>query len=221
MVAVWAQVGVRWANMKEHKMVKNSPLLGGAPPAGVPTVPEPGDPGAPTSPSPEPSFSDKMLSQAQGRFDAVKKVYAQLGRIRKGLDALVAKGDAVVSDDVLDEMADLVAHGADPKVLAAMIAGNTQAGVGPMPPSGEPLAGWLRNAETGIVAPAEAKLRPAMALAQHQLGVAAVHKIVGEHAKAQAAQALAAPPSASPALAASPTPSPQAFAQPAPSPLLQ
>ena len=201
-------------------MAPNSPLLGGPLPEGIPPVPEPTNDGAPTSPSPEPSFPDKMLSQAQGRFDAVKKVYTQLGRIRKGLDALVAKGDAVVSDDVLDEMADLVAHGADPKVLAAMIAGNTQAGVGPMPPGGEPLAGWLRNAETGIVAPAEAQLRPAMALAQHQLGVAAVHKLVDTHVKARAAQALAAPPPPSPALVGA-SPSSQAFAQPAPSPLLQ
>ena len=202
-------------------MAPNSPLLGGAPPSGVPAVPRPSsDDDAPTTPAPALSFTDKMLSQAQGRFDAMKKVYTQLGRIRKGLDALVAKGDAVVSDDVLDEMADLVAHGADPKVLAAMIAGNTQAGVGPMPPGGEPLAGWLRNAEAGIVAPAEAQLRPAMALAQHQLGIAAVHKLVDTHAKAQAAQTLAAPPAASPAFGPSTSP-PQAFAQPAPSPLLQ
>jgi hypothetical protein len=95
----------------------------------------------------------------------------------------------VTSDDVLDEMADLVAHGADPKNLAAIIAGNTQAGVGPMPPSGEPLAGWLQDAEARIIAPAEAQFRPAMALAQHQLGVAAVHKLVDAHAKATGAGA--------------------------------
>jgi len=150
-----------------------------------------------------------MLSEAQGRYDAVKKVVTQLGRIRKGLDGLVGKGDSVTSDDVLDEMADLVAHGADPKSLAAIIAGNTQAGVGPMPPGGEPLAGWLRNAEGQLIAPAEAQLRPAMALAQHQLGVAAVHKILEVHAKATGGMP-AAPPSASPVLGgASPPPPPQ------------
>ncbi len=192
-------------------MAPNSPLLGTAPPQGVPSVPDAWASEAPTAPPPQPSFTDKMLSQAQGRFDAVKKVVTQLGRIRKGLDALVAKGDAVTSDDVLDEMADLVAHGADPKNLAAIIAGNTQAGVGPMPPSGEPLAGWLRDAEARIIAPAEAALRPAMALAQHRLGVAAVHKLVEVHAKAQAAgQATAQAPGASPALGgASPAQSPQ------------
>jgi hypothetical protein len=200
-------------------MAKNSPLLGGAP-SGVPPVPDsnPGE-GTPTSPPPAPSFTDKMLSQAQGRFDAVKKVTDQLARTRKGLDSLVAKGDAVTSDDVLDEMATLVAHGADPKNLAALIAGNTQAGVGPMPPGGEPLAGWLKNAETNIIAPAERQFRPALALAQHQLGVAAVHKLVDAHAKATGAMP---PPSGapSPGLVAPSSPSPQAFAQPAPSPLL-
>jgi hypothetical protein len=135
-----------------------------------------------------------MLSQAQGRYDAMKKAATQLARTRKGLDALVAKGDSVTSDDVLDEMADLVAHGADPKALAAMVAGNTQAGVGPMPPSGEPLAGWLRNAEQSIIAPAEAQFRPALALAQHQLGVAAMHRLIEAHVKSGATNAGAASP---------------------------
>lgn len=193
-------------------MAPNSPLLGNPPPSGVPSVPGPADASNVASPPPPaPSVPEQMLSEAKGRYDAVHKVVTQLGRTRKGLDALVAKGDAVTSDDVLDEMAELVAHGADPKNLAAIIAGNTQAGVGPMPPSGEPLAGWLRDAEARIIAPAEAALRPAMALAQHQLGVAAVHKLVEVHAKAQAAgQATAQAPGASPALGgASPAQSPQ------------
>ena len=163
-------------------MVMNSPILGGdAMPQGASL----GEASPPQAPPPAPSFPDKMLSQAQARFDAVAKASKQLGRVRKGLDALAAKGDAVTSDDVLDEMASLVAHGADPKVLAAMIAGNTQAGVPPMPQGGQPLAGWLTSTERDVVAPAEARLRPALALAQHQLGVAAVHKLVEVHAKAQ------------------------------------
>ena len=177
--------------------------------------------GTPMQPPAPPSFPDKMLSEAKARYDAVEKVTKQLGRTRKGLDALIAKGDVVTSDDVLDEMATLVAHGADPKALAAMIAGNTEAGVGPMPPGGEPLAGWLRNAEGSIVAPMEAQLRPALALAQHQLGVAAMHKMIEVHGKAQAAQGTqaASPTPASPALAPS-APSPPPFASPPPSPLL-
>ena len=177
--------------------------------------------GAPMQPPAPPSFPDKMLSEAKARYDAVEKVTKQLGRTRKGLDVLIAKGDVVTSDDVLDEMATLVAHGADPKALAAMIAGNTEAGVGPMPPGGEPLAGWLRNAEGSIVAPMEAQLRPALALAQHQLGVAAMHKMIEVHGKAQAAQGTqaASPTPASPALAPS-APSPPPFASPPPSPLL-
>ena len=177
--------------------------------------------GTPMQPPAPPSFPDKMLSEAKARYDAVEKVTKQLGRTRKGLDVLIAKGDVVTSDDVLDEMATLVAHGADPKALAAMIAGNTEAGVGPMPPGGEPLAGWLRNAEGSIVAPMEAQLRPALALAQHQLGVAAMHKMIEVHGKAQAAQGTqaASPTPASPALAPS-APSPPPFASPPPSPLL-
>jgi hypothetical protein len=186
-------------------MAPNSPLLGGAPPEGVPTVPTQGASQAgPTAPPPPPSLPTQMLSQAQGRYDAMKKAATQLARTRKGLDVLVAKGDSVTSDDVLDEMADLVAHGADPKALAAMVAGNTQAGVGPMPPSGEPLAGWLRNAETSIIAPAEAQFRPALALAQHQLGVAAIHKLIEAHVKSQGVNVTNAR-AASPALEASPS----------------
>jgi len=183
-------------------MAPNSPLLGGPPPSGVPSVPSAASDsveGMSAPPSP-PSVPTRMLSEAQGRYDAVKKVVTQLARTRKGLDALVAKGDAITSDDVLDEMAELVAHGADPKNLAAIIAGNTQAGVGPMPPGGEPLAGWLKAAEQNIIAPAEAAFRPAMALAQHQLGVAAVHKLVEVHAKAQAATQASIEPPTSPAL---------------------
>ena len=178
-------------------MANDSALLGGAgaPPAGGGAAPS-----APSgAPAPPPSFPEKMLSEAQGRFDAVKKVYDQLGRTRKGLDKLVAKGDSVTEDDVLDAMATLVAHGADPKNLAAMIAGHTEAGVGPMPPGGEALAGWLKAAEENLIAPAEAQLRPAMALAQHQLGVVAVHHLLDAHA-----QAGGPPPPPSPAPAASP-----------------
>lgn len=195
-------------------MAQNSPLLGpsGASPGSTP-LPEATSPDAtPAAPPSPPSFPDKMLSQAQGRFDAVEKAFKQLGRIRKGLDTLVEKGDSVTSDDVLDEMATLVAHGADPKVLAAIIAGNTQAGVQPMPPQGEALAGWLTAVERDIVAPSEAQLRPAMALAGHQLGVAAMHKLVDMHAKAQAAGAQAAQPNPLGASPEAPLPSPTSVA---------
>ena len=196
-------------------MPQNPTLLNGA---GTPLPQGPTPDGVPSAPAGPPDFTSKMLSQAQGRFDAVKKAAAQVARTRKGLDALVGMGDSVTSDDVLDEMADLVAHGADPKVLAALIAGNTQAGVGPMPPSGEPLAGWLQHAEAQIVAPMEAQLRPALALAQHQLGVAAMHRMVDLHAKAGGASP---PQGATPLQTAPPPPGAGGFAQPPASPLLQ
>ncbi len=197
-----------------------SPLLGSVTtdaeglPGMTPVARNDGTSTATPTPSSAPSLPEKMLGQAQGRFDAVKKVYDQLDRVRKGLDKLVEKGDAVTDDDVLDEMATLVAHGADPKNLAAIIAGNTPAGVGPMPPGGEALAGWLKAAGAGIIAPAEAQLRPAMALAQHQLGVAAVHHLIDAHAKVNAA---AVAPPASPALA---QPDAGAASPPPPSALL-
>ena len=165
-------------------MAQSSPLMGPSATPGAMSLPGEAPGEAPAPPTSPPSFTEKMLSQAQGRFDATKKATTQLGRIQSGLAKLAAKGDSVTSDDVLDEMATLVAHGADPKNLAAMVAGNTQAGVNPMPPGGEPLAGWLRNVEESIIAPAEAQLWPAMALAQHQLGVAAMHRMVDLHAKA-------------------------------------
>ena len=141
---------------------------------------------APSAPPSPPSFFDTHLSQAQARFNAVQKEVKKIGGIRKGLDALGRLGDTVTSDDVLDEMSDLVAHGADPKMFAAMMAGNSDVGVGPMPPQGEALQGWLGDISEKLLRPYEEQLRPAAALAQHQLGVAALHKMVELHAKASA-----------------------------------
>jgi len=169
-------------------MKSNSSLLDGA----DTPMPE-GDSSGPTQPPPPPSFPDKMLSQAQARFDAMKSEVASVAKLRKAFDTLTDKGDAVTEDNVLDEISTLVAHGADPKMFAAMISGNAQSGVGPMPPQGEPLARWLMEISQGVLAPYEAKLRPAMALAQHQLGVAAMHKMVDVHAKQFAAQAPLSP----------------------------
>jgi hypothetical protein len=156
-------------------------------------------PSAPSVPSPSPSFPDKMLSQASARFDAVKKEFDKISRIRGGLDSLIEKGDSVTQDDVLDEMSSLVAHGIDPKLFAAMMAGNSEQGVGPMPPQGEPLAMWLGRVDSDMLAPYEAQLRPAMALAQHQLGVAAIHSIVGFHGEAHRAGLAQAGPNPLPA----------------------
>ena len=172
-------------------MADDTPVLNPTPPAVM------GDgAGGPTEPPAARGFMDAHLDQAQARFSAMKKEVARIGSIRKGLDALGKLGDTVTSDDVLDEMADLVAHGADPKMFAAMMAGNAGQGLQPMPPQGEALAQWLGKVSTDLLAPYEAQLKPAMALAQHQLGVAALHKMVDLHAKAGASGAQ--PPAPAP-----------------------
>lgn len=159
------------------------------------------------------SFLDKHLAQSQAKFDMMQKEAKRIGDIRKGLQSLEKLGDAVTSDDVLDEMAELVAHGADPKMFAAIMAGNGDLGVGPMPPQGQALAGWLGKISEEVLGPYEAQLRPAVALAGHQLGVAAMHKMVELGAKSKGGVATpggaAAPPEGAP------PPAPQA------SPLLQ
>lgn len=174
---------------------------------------EPGQSAEPTSPPrAQQSFTDRMLGEAQAKYDAVKKEETKVARVRKGLDKLAELSDAVTSDDVLDEMALLVAKGADPKVFAAMMAGNAQEGIPPMPPQGEPLAKWLATIDADMIGPYEAKLKQAVALAGHRLGVAAMHKMVDAHAQA----AQQAPQGAAPASALM---APQGVASPSASPL--
>lgn len=143
-------------------------------------------------PKPSASPVDQLYSQSRERFKIVQGEVAQIERLRAGLDRLLEKGDMVTQEDVLDEMSELVARGADPKMFAAIMAGNPQGGLPPMPSGGQALAGWLSTTEQQVIAPYEQQLAGALALTQHQLGVSAMHKII-QHRAGQMVQGRPVP----------------------------
>lgn len=154
----------------------------------------------PGSPQPQSHFPmlDAMHKQAQARYAQTDKADKMMGMIRSGLDKLVSMGDAVTQDDVLDGMATLVAKGIDPKGLTSLMAGDPQTGAPPMPDGGPGLAAWLQQ-QDAVLTHQEAQLAPHVALTRHQMGVAAMHALVGHHVE----NGGTPPASEAPALAAS------------------
>jgi hypothetical protein len=127
------------------------------------------------------SMLDKMHDQAKAQYEATQKPAKMIDAVRKGLGNLQAKGEAVSQDDVLEEMASLVANsGASPKSMVMLMAGNPAGGQPPMPDSGPALAQWL-NQQEQMLSQKEQQLKPVQDLARHRLGVAAIHSLVGDH----------------------------------------
>jgi len=146
---------------------------------------------------------DSMFTQAKAKFDAISKADGLMSKVRKELDTLTEKGPAVTQDDVLDGMAQLVAHGIDPKTLTGLMAGNPQTGEPPMPLESGALAQWLGHQDQ-VFAQQEAALKPQLDLARHQMGVAALHSLVHNHVTQGPGGTSGAVPNASPG----PPPSP-------------
>lgn len=150
----------------------NAPATGPAPAGGV------GD-----LPSPNMSFdgSRKTLMQehlrSKAQYQAMSKALKQLDHVRKGLQTLADKQDMVSMDDLIDEAGKLVAHGIDPMALAGVLADAPQEG------GGEALGAWVAS-HAQTAADAEQNLMQQRALAQHQMGVSAIHLLMA-HANAQ------------------------------------
>ena len=117
------------------------------------------------------------LDSAKAKYDSVAKVHGLAQEFRAELDALVSKGEAVTDDDVLDAMARLVGHGADPKQLGGIIGGS---GGQPMPEGGQGLAGWLQAQEQRF-AQMEQQLEAPMGQARLEAMQAATHMLVAHH----------------------------------------
>ncbi len=132
--------------------------------------------------------------QAKAQFKQVSQVGGLLKATRQELDQLVALGDSVTAEDVIKGAGSLISAGADPHSITAMLA-NPQS---PMPSGGEALAGWVAQQDQ-MVKQKEAQFAPANQLAQHKLGVAALHVLAGHHMNDDGASESAP--------AASPTPS--------------
>lgn len=108
---------------------------------------------------------------ALAQFNATSKAQAQFTTLRKVFDGLVAKADTVTPEDVIGEAGKLAAHGFDPRQLAGILADMPEAG-------GQALAGWLAQREQGL-SQAEAQIAQAHTIAQHKLGVASLHALIG------------------------------------------
>lgn len=123
---------------------------------------------------------DTLHQQSQARYAKIDKADKTMQLVRSSLDKLTSMGDAVTQDDVLDHMADLVAKGIDPKQLTSLMAGNPQTGAPPMPFAGGPLSQWLQQQDQTLQQQ-EQQLAGHVALSRHDMGVAAMHALVGHH----------------------------------------
>lgn len=156
----------------------------------------------PTPPSPMDTLSSTHEA-AKAQFSHVSDVGKLISATRAELDKLSAMGDSVTMEDVIKGTGALVAAGADPEALIAMIA-NPQS---PMPEGGEALAGWVKQQDQ-MVKQREAGHQQAQELAQHQLGVSAMHVLAGHMGMGREQQTAGPSPMAGPNPSTGPAPNP-------------
>ena len=163
----------------------------------------PGNSLAPPSGSPDShpllDALDAQHQQAKAAFGKTGEANRSIGVIRSGLDSIAKLGEAVTSDDVVEEMGKLVGAGISPEPLIALIAGDPSNGSPPMPESGQALAAWVQGLEQKFQAQ-EGAIGQAHAQAQHQLGVSAAKVLLGHHIadRVRSGMGGASPPAASP-----------------------
>lgn len=153
----------------------------------------------------------KGLEQAHtgavAQWDKTKSATAMLDNMREQLDRLVALGDMVSSEDVLDAVTELVASGASAPTMAGLLAD--------MPPDGPSLQQWILQQDQKVEQMEQAAEQQSK-LAQHNVAVTGLHVLhaygtLGEPAAQQQqggpGNALAGPQAAvSPAAGAPPNP---------------
>jgi len=128
-------------------------------------------PGGTSGPDRPPSLEEDF-NQAKARFEQLDETREKIEIIGSELSGLVAKGDAVTGDQVVQGAGRLVARGIDVKGLATLLAS--------MPTSdGEILAGWLKSQEEKLSQVGEQIAAP-YAIAKHELGVAALHMLAAK-----------------------------------------
>ena len=114
-----------------------------------------------------PPSLEEDFAQAKARFEQLDETREKIDIINSELSALVAKGDAVTGDQVVQGAGRLVARGIDVKGLASLLAD--------MPTSdGEILAGWLKSQAQKLDQASEQIAAP-YAIAKHELGVTSLH----------------------------------------------
>jgi hypothetical protein len=123
---------------------------------------------------------DQEHSQASAQHSKISDVGKMLDATRREMDALAAMGDAVTPADVIAGAGKLVAAGADPKALSAMMAGDPASGLPPMPSGGEALAAWVKQQDQ-FVQQKEQQFQPVVAQTRHQMGVSALTLLAAHH----------------------------------------
>ncbi len=151
------------------------------------------------SAGPDDSSHNEMMSGLGASFDAASMQHKKMVQAtklatltRKTLDKLVAMGESVSPDDVIDAAGDIVGAGGDAKNMASMLADMPSS-------SGVGLAGWLQQKDLAFKQ-MEAQAKQSQAVADHQLATASLAHLLGHSVspQAQSPSVSAPPPSATP-----------------------
>lgn len=112
-----------------------------------------------------------LHDDGKAQYNKLKKADNQLKALTEGLTRLAKLADTITAEDVVDEAAKIIKHGISSEQMASILADMPADG-------GEALAGWVKQM-LEVVTGNRAKLAPALAAARHQMGVAALHSIIG------------------------------------------
>lgn len=110
--------------------------------------------------------------QAAAKVGKIRQAQQMVGKMLGTMDGLSKLGDLVTPEDVMKGAGEIVGHGGDPMQIAGLLAD--------MPQGGEAIAQWL-SGNVEKLQGAKANLDQAMAGAQHEAGVAALHSIAMHH----------------------------------------
>ena len=126
--------------------------------------------------------------RAKAQFDKLADARSMLDKVRVELTSLDKLGDLVTSEDVIKGAGKLVAAGLSPLAVAKLLSD--------MPEKGPAINGWLVQHATQV-AGRETQLEPVLAAARHQMGVAGMRSLIGQHVEQslgeQQTQTAAAP----------------------------
>lgn len=140
------------------------------------------------------------LASASARQDKTAQSMDLVGKARELMDGLMALGDSVTKDDIIEAAGHMVGTGSPPVAIASLMA------TCPPDPSGQALAGWVQAQDQNL-RQKEALAQQAHAIAGHQLAAASMGHIVG-HSIGQRLQTN------SQALGGGPSPAPNAPSTP-------
>lgn len=110
------------------------------------------------------------LQSSAAKFKKLQELDNQLSATRKQVDHLVALGDTVTTEDVIDAASEMVAAGMGAVEVASILAD--------MPDSGEALQKWVAEQDQKV-AGLEAQVGELLAGARFKMGTDALQTIIG------------------------------------------